>query len=180
MLRRFVAPAVVCAAFISWPLLTRAQTAQPTSGAVQNQQAPVDPDELEQHLDGWNRPVARPVEGKKSAPAPVHDISGTWEPAKGWRNGVQAQGAYNYPMDGKHFVPFTPLGEQAWKTHKYGDGFGSAPLAEVNDPFEMCDPIGFPRIDLHDLRAVEILQTPKKMVVVYENDQVWRTIWTDG
>jgi len=175
MLKRSLAPAVILAAFISWPLLTRAQAPPAT-----NQQAPVNPDELEQHLDGWNRPVPKADENKKSAPAPVHDISGTWEPAKGWRNGVQAQGAYNYPMDGKHFVPFTPLGEQVWKTHKYGDGFGSAPLAEVNDPFEMCDPIGFPRIDLHDLRAVQIVQTPKKTLVVYENDQVWRTIWTDG
>jgi hypothetical protein len=83
-------------------------------------------------------------------------------------------------MDGKHFVPYTPEGERVWKTHKYGDGFGSYPLVEVNDPFEMCDPIGFLRIDLHDLRAVEIFQAPKKVLVVYENDQVWRTIWTDG
>ena len=180
MLKRSLAPAVVVAAFISWPLLMPAQTTQPASGAAKGQQAPVDPGDLEQHVDGWGRPVPMADETKKPAPAPVHDISGTWEPAKGWRNGVQAQGAYNYPMDGKHFVPFTPLGEQMWKSHKYGDGLGSAPLAEVNDPFEMCDPIGFPRIDLHDLRAVEILQTPKKMLVVYENDQVWRTIWTDG
>jgi hypothetical protein len=84
-------------------------------------------------------------------------------------------------MDGKHQqVPFTPLGEQAWKTHKYGDGGGSYALTEVNDPFEMCDPIGFPRVDLHDLRAVQFVQTRDKVLVTYENDQVWRTIWTDG
>ena len=55
--------------------------------------SPVDPDELEVHIDGWNRPIPRVVEPQKSAPAPRHDISGTWEPAEGWRNGVQAQGA---------------------------------------------------------------------------------------
>ena len=26
----------------------------------------------------------------------------------------------------------------------------------------------------------EIVQTPKKVLMVYENDQVWRDIWTDG
>jgi hypothetical protein len=173
--------AMVLAALISCPLIARAQATpiQPEAAQTQNQ-TPVDADELEEHVDGWNRTVPRAQENPKPAPAPIHDISGTWEPAKGWRNGVQAQGAYNYPMDGHHFVPYTPAGESAWKTHKYGDGFGSYPLVEVNDPFEMCDPIGFPRIDLHDLRAVQILQTPKKVVLIYENDQVWRNIWTDG
>ena len=143
--------------------------------------APVDPDDLEVHVDGWNRPIPRMDQvPKSSAPAPKHDISGTWEPAEGWRNGVQAQGAYNYPMDGKHPLPFTPEGEKAWKEHKYGDGYGSYPLNEVNDPFKMCDPIGFPRVSLHHLRAIQIVPTPKKTLVIYENDQVWRSIWTDG
>ena len=134
----------------------------------------------DEHVDGWYRPVPTPDPKAKPGPAPVHDMSGTWEPANGWRNGVQASGAYNYPMDGKHFVPYTPAGEAAWKEHKYGDGFGSYPLEEVNDPFEMCDPIGFPRVSLHDLRALEIMQTPEKTIMIYENDQVWRNIWTDG
>ena len=142
--------------------------------------SPVDPDELEIHVDGWNRPIPQAAEPQKSAPAPKRNISGTWEPAEGWRNGVQAQGAYNYPMDGKHPLPYTPEGEKAWKEHKYGDGFGSYPLSEVNDPFKMCDPIGFPRIDLHDLRAIQIDQMPQKTLIVYENDQVWRSVWTDG
>ncbi len=135
----------------------------------------------EPHLDGWNRVVPDTPLSKNPAPAPVHDIFGTWEPAAGWRNGVQASGPANFPKDGKHAeVPYTPEGEQVWKTHKYGDGFGSYDLLEVNDPFEKCDPIGFPRVDLHDLRAVEIAQAPKKVNVIYENDQVYRTIWTDG
>lgn len=180
MLKRF--RKILFVALLFCPLVARAQSAQPAkaNGANNQSGAIVDPDELEQHVDGWNRPVPRAPQNSKPSPAGRHDISGTWEPAKGWRNGVQAQGAYNYPMDGKHPLPFTPLGEQMWKTHKYGDGFGNSPVAEVNDPFEMCDPIGFPRIDLHDLRAVQIVQNPQKVLVVYENDQVWRSIWTDG
>lgn len=166
-------PVAVFAVLIFSPAIAmRAQSSQNAS--------PVNPDELEVHVDGWNRPIPRAAEPQKSSPAPKHDISGTWEPAEGWRNGVQAQGAYNYPMDGKHPLPYTPEGEKAWREHKYGDGFGSYPLAQVNDPFKMCDPIGFPRIDLHDLRAIQIDQMPKKTLIVYENDQVWRFIWTDG
>lgn len=179
--KRFVGPIVGVAALIFSPLFAHAQSAKPAaSGAANSQKEIVDPYDLEVHVDGWGRAVPRAVDNPKPAPAPVHDISGTWEPAKGWRNGVQAQGAYNYPSDGRHPIPFTPLGEQVWKTHKFGDGFGSSPVSEVNDPFEMCDPIGFPRINLHDLRAIEIMQNPKKLLIAYENDQAWRSIWTDG
>jgi hypothetical protein len=184
MLSRFIAlPITAFAALILSPsIAVQAQTApaKKSDQAHEQSSGPVDPDDLEVHVDGWSRPIPRVVESQKPAPAPKHDISGTWEPAEGWRNGVQAQGAYNYPMDGKHPLPYTPEGEKAWREHKYGDGFGSYPLAEVNDPFKMCDPIGFPRIDLHDLRGIQIVQTPKKVLVVYENDQVWRSIWTDG
>jgi hypothetical protein len=180
MLRGFAATIAVFATLM-WSPLAHAQTVPATqAGGAKNQKAPVDPYDLEVHVDGWGQVVPRAAESANPVPAPIHDISGTWEPAKGWRNGVQAQGAYNYPSDGKHPIPFTPLGEQAWKTHKFGDGFGASPVAEVNDPFEMCDPIGFPRIDLHDLRSVEIMQSPKKTLIVYENDQVWRGVWTDG
>ena len=182
MPKHFVVAAITLAALM-FPMArtTRAQTAAQGQGNAKGQAAPaIPPDDESDHLDGWYRSVPKPAPNQKPGPAPVHDISGTWEPAQGWRNGVQAFGAYNFPSDGKHTLPYTPAGEAAWKTHKYGDGFGSYPLEEVNDPFEMCDPIGFPRIDLHDLRAVQVVQTPEKVLMVYENDQVWRDIWTDG
>jgi len=179
MPKRLAVAAMMLAALLFWTArTTRAQAPQgqqPTATAAQPQ------DDISDHVDGWNQPVPKPKKGQTPGPAPVHDISGTWEPAAGWRAGVQASGPANFPSDGKHAPPpFTPAGEAAWKTHKYGDGFGSYALDQVNDPFEMCDPIGFPRIDLHDLRAVEVVQTPKKVLMVYENDQVWRDIWTDG
>ena len=168
-----LAPTAAFLMLVISPVIGRAQTAPSGSQGAANAG--------DQHVDGWGRLVPNADPSKKPGPAPRHDLSGTWEPAAGWRNGVQASGAYNYQIDGKHGqVPFTPAGEQAWKTHKYGDGGGSYALAEVNDPFEMCDPIGFPRVDLHDLRAVQFVQTPNKVLVTYENDQVWRTIWTDG
>jgi hypothetical protein len=182
MRKRFLPPLIVVAVWMFSPFITaRPQTAPPAkSGPPGQKAAPVDPEELQVHIDGWNRPIPKLDKGQTSAPASIHDISGTWEPANGWRNGRQATGSYNYPSDGKHVLPFTPEGEKAWRANKPVTGTTGVPEALVNDPFELCDPIGFPRVELHDLSAVQIVQTPKKLLLVFENDQVWRNIWTDG
>ncbi len=48
--------------------------------------------------------------GHSSEAAPRHDISGTWEPANGPQDGVQADGVKAMPNDGKpqHQLPYTP------------------------------------------------------------------------
>jgi hypothetical protein len=134
------------------------------------------------HRDGWDRIVPEGPTTQKSALAPVRDLSGIWEPTPRYRDGVQATGARNYPADGKpeHELPFTPLGLETWKSHKPGFGITAVPIAENNDPFDMCDPIGFPRIELFNLRAIEIWQNKNQVQIVYQNSQVWRNIWTDG
>ena len=135
-----------------------------------------------QHVDGWYKDVPAPPKGEKPGPAPRHDLSGIWEPAAGWREGVQQYGALEYPSDGKpeHQLPFTPLGERTWKSHKPGFGTTEVPIALNNDPFDVCDPIGFPRIELFGFRAIQILQAEKEVVIFYQNDRTFRSIWTDG
>ena len=133
------------------------------------------------HRDGWDKVVSGdPI--TKFTPAPVRDITGIWEPTPRYRDGVQATGAREYPADGKpqHDLPFTPLGLEMWKSHKPGWGVTAVPIAEANDPFDKCDPIGFPRIELFNLRAMQIWQNKTQTMMVYQNSQVWRTIWTDG
>src|SRR5580692_11617878 len=60
----------------------------------------------------------------KSAPAPYHDLSGTWEPANAPGDGIQPIGAKAMPSDGKpeHQLPYTPLGLATYKSHKALDG----------------------------------------------------------
>ena len=65
-------------------------------------------------------------------------------------------------------------------SHKAGFGVNIAPIADINDPFDTCDPIGFPRIILFNLRGVQIVQTPKQVLMLYQNTRTFRTIWTDG
>jgi hypothetical protein len=134
------------------------------------------------HRDGWDRIVPDGPYAQNPAPAPVRDLSGIWEPTPAYRDGVQATGARNYPSDGKpeHELPFTPLGLETWKSHKPGWGVTAVPIAENNDPFDICDPIGFPRIELFNLRAIQIWQNKNQVQIVYQNSQVWRNIWADG
>ena len=80
----------------------------------------------------------------------------------------------------QHELPFTPLREKTWGSHKPGFGTTEVPITLNNDPFDICDPIGFPRIELFNLRAIQILQTEKQVLIFYQNDRTFRSIWTDG
>ncbi len=120
--------------------------------------------------------------GQKPAPAPRRDISGVWEPAAGAGAGINANGAQQMPSDGKpeHELPFTPEGRAAFMAHKPTFGVTMVPSALTNDPMPGCDPQGFPRVVLHNFRTSRIIQTPENVVVLYEFNKKWRTIWTDG
>ena len=122
------------------------------------------------------------VKGEKPQPAPVRDLSGTWEPAKGFGDAIQANGAKAMPSDGKpeHEPPFTPAGLAAFKSHRAGWGVNAVPTAQINDPVDICDPQGFPRIVLHNFRTSQIVQTADQVLILYEFNKKWRVIWTDG
>jgi hypothetical protein len=135
------------------------------------------------HRDGWDKIVPTvPRNQPASGPAPVRDLSGIWEPTPGYRDGVFATGPREFPSDGKpeHELPFTALGKQTWMEHKPGFGVTAVPIAENNDPFDTCDPIGFPRIELFNLRAIQIWQNKNQTQITYQNSQAWRNIWHDG
>jgi hypothetical protein len=134
------------------------------------------------HVDGWNKKQeSLEAAGKKPGPAPARDLSGIWEPAPRYRDGVFASGPRDMPSDASHeaMMPYTPQGKQAMASHKAGFGVNIAPIAEINDPFDTCDPIGFPRIILFNLRAVQIVQTPKQVLMLYQNTRTFRNIWLD-
>lgn len=120
--------------------------------------------------------------GQKSGPAPKRDISGVWEPAAGFGDAIQANGSKAMPSDGKpeHELPFTPAGAAEFKAHKPGFGFTSVATAFVNDPMDICDPQGFPRIVLHNFRTSQIVQTLDQVLILYQFNKKWRAIWNDG
>src|SRR6266853_5776098 len=123
-------------------------------------------------------PLAR---AQKAAPSPRRDLSGIWEPPSN-DSGIQGRGAKAMPADGKpeHEPPYTALGREAFLRNKPSNRPTEVAEAEPNDPVHACDPQGFPRENLFELRATQILQTPLQVVILYEYGRVWRTVWMDG
>jgi hypothetical protein len=127
--------------------------------------------------------IGLPLSQAQPAPAPRHDISGTWTPARGEGDGIQGTGARDFPEDGKpeHQLPYTALAREKMKDYRPGNGARQNVPSMINDPAVIyCDPMGMPRQDLYELRTTQILQTPKKVVVLYEFSRIWRVIWADG
>lgn len=154
-------------------------------------------------IDVWNStPLPGPsYAGVKSAPAPKRDLSGIWDatgdPIGGPPPGIQPTGANehravlrgnNNPPGGEpdernipNPLPYTPLGEKTLESHKpTGLGARSVPAVQGNDPVDICDPPGFPRLELYEFRTIEITQPADQVVILYEFYRTWRTIWTDG
>ena len=114
-------------------------------------------------------------------PAPKRDLSGAWV----------GPAATNKPDP---VPPMTPAGQTAFKERKAygvatrlgsrGGGDAQAGEPESNDPFITCDPLGFPR----NLLAHAITQrggtligsAPDRILIAYEQQRVWREIFTDG
>jgi hypothetical protein len=121
------------------------------------------------------------VEAAKPASAPRRDLAGIWEPVK-TLEGIQPSGAGARPADGKpeHEMPYTPYGVEAFKRNRPSNGPTEVAPSEDNDPAHICDPQGFPRENLFEVRATQFIQTPLQTVLLYTYDKVWRVIWTDG
>ncbi len=159
--------ALASAILIAFSATSRAQSAVP----------PVPQPRTQTITDGWGKSWTRAP--KSSAPAPKHDISGTWDPDG---SVFSPYGAIAMPSDGKpeHELPYTKEGREAYAKNKPGFGVTEVAAAQTNDPVNQCDPQGMPRQDLYELRTTQIVQTPLQVLVLYTYDQIWRSIWTDG
>src|SRR6202158_1893340 len=127
--------------------------------------------------------IGLPLSQAQPTPAPRHDISGTWTPARGEGDGIQGTGARDLPEDGKpeHQLPYTALAREKMKDYRPGNGSRQNVPGQINYPAVIyCDPQGMPRQYLYQLRTTQILQTPLKVVVLYEYSKIWRLIWADG
>jgi hypothetical protein len=117
-------------------------------------------------------------EVRTGGPAPKRDISGIWKP----QIGAQGTGAANMPADGKpeHQMLYTPFGLEMAKKNKSSNGPDAVAAVDENDPAHACDPQGFPRQDLFEMRTTQFIQTPIKTVLLYTYGRVYRVVWTDG
>ncbi len=100
-------------------------------------------------------------------PHDPHDLTGVW----------------NLRPKGSNFgrVPpnLTPEGEQLYKESKSSNS-GQYTLEQTNDPvITKCFPPGVPRIYLQPF-PLQIVPTPKEVIILYEYDHTVRHIFTDG
>jgi hypothetical protein len=107
------------------------------------------------------QPAAAPA--KNAAPAPVRDLNGVWT--------APAPDARLNPT-----APLTPFGKAEFATHKNDQAYS---VAASNDPLKTCDPQGFPRNVLNEIRGIEFEQLPNKMLELLQYQRTWREIWTD-
>lgn len=153
---------------ISW-----AQSAPAQSGSEQDWWA---------NHDKWDTPLPDKslYAGRKSAPAPKRDLSGTWDGVT--EGATQAKGAKEYPDDLTHKPepPYSELGRQARIRNKAGEGEEQVTIDQVNDPVYSCEPTGFPRTDLFNLKAMALVQTAHYVVWLNKFQNAYRIIWTDG
>ena len=107
-------------------------------------------------------------------PAPKQDLTGAW---------VGPQNVSRDPMP-----PMTPAGEARFKQNKPyvagGAREGDIKTLASNDPFIVCDPLGFPRDLLNHAvssRGGMIFQQGQnRMFIMFEQQRVWREVWMDG
>jgi len=113
------------------------------------------------------------AKNQKPATAPRRDLSGIWDVAD-TMEGISPRGV-------KSHAPFTDFGANiANNEYKPGDGPRRVSIGLVNDPLDGCDPAGFPRNLLFELRPFQAVQTSSQVLLVYQYQRVWRSIWTDG
>jgi hypothetical protein len=109
----------------------------------------------------------------RAAPAPKRDMSGIWD-VENTLEGIAPRGVQSH-------APFTQEGANiANNVYKPGDGPRRVPIGLVNDPLDSCDPAGFPRDLLFELRPFQVVQTARQVLMLYQYQKIWRSIWTDG
>ena len=105
-------------------------------------------------------------------PAPKHDLTGTWV-------GPLSVVMGPYPA-------MTSPGQAAFKLNKpiKRASDNATEVAPNNDPYAICDPLGFPRDLLnHWLSSrggIEFASMPNRMLILFEQQRVWREVWMDG
>lgn len=97
-------------------------------------------------------------------PAPKQSIVGAWA-------GPQEPEIAKAPS-------LTPFGQRMFALHHTEAKYSAA---GTNDPwYTTCDPMGFPRSSINEIRAVMFAQMPDRVVEMYQYSRLWREIFTDG
>jgi hypothetical protein len=113
----------------------------------------------------------------------AHGLAGHWDrvsPIESFAS--MPGGTRGVDTPGAREAPFTPAGRAAFDANK--PGYGPRRALERNDPMGRCEPLGLVRNLTTEIVAphatFEIVETPSRIVQVFEYRHDWREIWLDG
>jgi len=118
---------------------------------------------------------------KPQVSAPGSDLTGVWRRSRRAPDKARRYTVYELAFIITNDIPpMTPWAEAKFKAAKPNLGPRAVSLAETNDPIMKCFPPGVPRIYLIRGEPVEIVQTPGRVMMIFEYDHFIRQIFTDG
>ena len=113
----------------------------------------------------------------------ARDLSGHWDrssPLESFAN--TPGGTRDNAQVGSREAPLTPAGRAAFDVNK--PGYGPRRAMQRNDPMGRCEPLGLVRNLVAEIVAphatFEIVQTPTRILQLFEYRHDWREIWLDG
>ena len=113
----------------------------------------------------------------------ARDLSGHWDrgsPLESFANTPGGTRAFELP--GAREAPFTAAGRAAFDANK--PGYGPRRAMQRNDPMGRCEPLGLVRNLVAEIVAphatFELVQTPTRILQIFEYRHDWREIWLDG
>jgi hypothetical protein len=123
----------------------------------------------------------KPEAAKPQTATSTKDLTGVWRRSRRAPDKARRYTIYEliFTLTSEK-PPMTPWAEAKFNTAKPNVGPNAVTLAQTNDPITNCFPPGVPRIYLIRGEPVEIMQTPGRVVILYEYDHFVREIYTDG
>ena len=113
---------------------------------------------------------AQPAPANAQTMSANTDISGVWNAMRG---------NYDTASFSKGDPPMTPWGQAQFNAAKPSQGPRGVKLTETTDRVYKCSPPGMPYIYLQ-LFPMQIVQTPKEVIELFEYDHTVRHIFVDG
>jgi hypothetical protein len=116
-----------------------------------------------------------PTTSQNGGPGLSHDLSGVWMQ---YRDGDVPGTPGMNGVNERYRPPLTPWGKSQFEKAHALQG-GNAVAGKEDNSALRCEPSGPPQVLILP-NPWEIVQIPGRVLMFFEEQHVWRTIWTDG
>ena len=113
---------------------------------------------------------SQPTAPSSQSGSAERDLSGVWN---------VSSGVYEFAAFSKDEPPMTAWGKAQYEMARPSQGLHGVKLEETNDKVYKCSPPGMPYIYIQ-LFPMQIVQTPKEVIEIFEYDHIVRHIYVDG